>query len=255
MADLVPGQPSTLGLGFGHAATLTRSKSDTVVVIRGPDGAAAVEIRVTEAGAVVKAKAASSQDEAPVDVPSRLSLRQYASFRAECVGAPEKAPAIRSRYGLSESDEMSETGTWSRMFGSDPGLFDLYKRLFQQFRTAPDRAGLPPASALLSVVGPRLGPPASPSPSAPSVASHAVAAPPPAAGHRTLTLEQHATFSAEVFASADRDAVYRKYGLEDESVRAEVLRRCEARLDDEAHLETWKRVYALELRRIQSPRR
>jgi hypothetical protein len=151
MAELVPGQPSSVGLGFGHTATMARSKSDTLVVIRGPDGATAAEIRVTQAGAVVKAKTASpARDETPVaqvEVPPRLSLRQYASFRAECVGAPEQVPALRARYGLIESDDASETTTWNRMFDSDPVLFDLYKRLFQQFRTAPDRAGPPPAAS------------------------------------------------------------------------------------------------------------
>ncbi|HEY1692677.1 MAG TPA: hypothetical protein VGG39_10980 [Polyangiaceae bacterium] len=220
MTDLVSGESSSVGLGFGHTATLARSPSDALVVIRGPDGAAAVEIRVTSGGAVVKGKAASqARDEAAGDVP-RLSLRQYASLRAECVGNPERAGAVRAHYGLSEAGDASETATWNRMFGTDAILFDLYKRLFQQFRSTTDA---PP--------------------------------PPHGAGDRTLTLEQHATFAAELFASTDREAVYRKYGLEDEVLRGDVLRRCEARLTDGTRLETWKRVYALELTRLQSSRR
>jgi hypothetical protein len=49
MADLAPGQTSSVGLGFGHTVTMARSRGDTLLVIRGrKDVLRRCEARLTE---------------------------------------------------------------------------------------------------------------------------------------------------------------------------------------------------------------
>jgi hypothetical protein len=281
MAELAPGQQTAVGLGFGHTATIVRSESDTFVVVQGPGGAPAIEVRVTPQGATVRTAASGGPSSAPPYASEpRLSVRQYASFRAECVSAPEQAAEIRERFGLAPSDEAEETEAWRRKFAAEPELFELYKRLFQQFRATPARASAPPADAsqgaplggtlspLLATLSPFAKSRSSPPGSAPlglsavlnasmgPTASSRPSAPAPASvegrddgSPRSLTLGEHAALAAELYLCTDREAVFRKHGLADPVVRRMALDRAEARLVDAGAHDTWKRLYALEVQK------
>jgi hypothetical protein len=277
MAELALGRSDTIGLGFGHTATMVRTEADTSVVIHGPPGTPSLEIRVTKSGAVVQTKTAPvSLTETPAPADSRFSVRQYASFRAECISAPEKAGEVRERYGLSEADEAAETEAWRRKFAEDASLFELYKRLFQQFRATPDRGTCPPPASTMSPLmstlsalsrGPRSAAPSSGAPTVmPSSSSlslsmsgaqsglHPVVSPSEAGAGRMLSLGHHATLAAELLSAGDHELVYQKYGLADREVRREVLARCEARLEDPTVQDTWKRLYALAVGKLRAAR-
>jgi hypothetical protein len=261
MADLALGQRSAVGLGFGHTATMVRSQSETLLVIRGPDGCPALEVRVTEQGAVVRRSGSSAPPPGPeVAREPALSVRQYASFRAECITRSDHPADVRERHGLTEAEEAIETDAWRRKFDADPELFELYKRLFQQFRASPERASGSPRpagiSSLLATLasGPsRPGLPASGSLGGAALLPADLPPPTPEVSEKMLSLGQHAALAAGLLSAADREEVYRMHGLGDPVLRKEVLRRCEARLGDPTLLETWKRLYSLALQKHPGP--
>ncbi|MGD0530502.1 MAG: hypothetical protein ABSE49_35540, partial [Polyangiaceae bacterium] len=226
---------------------------------------------------------------APLAEP-RLSLQQYASLRAECVGHPEGVAAVRARYGLDELADDAETEAWGSRFARDSALFDTYKAMFQRYRamgsTKPPSAPPPPFSAppaaLRSFPGisvrtpvpsraPSAPPPSMPSAQAsvrPPSSTHAPSSRwpslpleydgsevvPTAALNRVLTLGEHATMAAELLFLPE-ETVYEKYDLGDATVRAHVLNICEKRIEDPTALETWKRLHDVALKALRSARK
>jgi hypothetical protein len=63
---------------------------------------------------------------------ARLTLEQFAAFRADLVVAPEaEHPAVRERFGLDAVTWAREEAHWQSAFAGDPDLFQRYLRQFK----------------------------------------------------------------------------------------------------------------------------
>jgi hypothetical protein len=217
----------------GHSATLERTETGATLMIRNPDGdpTIEVEIQMTEQGPALRKrswsarKRASTASSVPPVLESaepRLSIQQYASLRAECVTAPTgRLDEVRKRYGLDEPSDEAESKLWAKKFAQDPALFETYKRLFQQFRATPPAGARPPQAVMTQSLV------------------------------RILTLGEHATMAAELRFLPEQE-VYAKYDLTDTTVRAEVLRMCEERLQKPTDMDTWKKLHALAIEKLEA---
>jgi hypothetical protein len=236
---MMEGKPNQakVDLPNGHSATLERTQTGATLMIRNPDGdpTVEVEIQMTEQGPALRKRSWSARKKlgTPSVMPPvlestepRLSIQQYASLRAECVTAPrEQLDEVRKRYGLDEPSDEAESRMWSKKFTHDPPLFETYKRLFRQFRATPPAGAQPQRAA---------------------VPTQALA--------RILTLGEHATMAAELRFLPEHE-VYAKYDLTDAAVRTEVLRMCEARLEKADAMETWRKLHALAVEKLEAGNR
>lgn len=85
---------------------------------------------VSEAPSPEPAPPAKSASPSP-----RLTVKEYAVLRAECMTAPHAALGdVYARYGLDAAGEKAEVHAWSRAFAASPSLFEQYKVLFQEAR-------------------------------------------------------------------------------------------------------------------------
>jgi hypothetical protein len=212
----------------------------------------------------------------PMPQPSepKLSLPQYASYRADCVTRPDDVDQLRKGYGLDEDSDRAEVDAWGRKFLREPSLFETYKNLFQRYRAmqasapaATPGAGVPAgggaaftAPAPLGGAGRPAGSGApAPVPAAASSSDAASAASDypmmaTAALKRILSLGQHAQMTAELLFSPE-DAVYAKYGLEDAAIRAQVLRFCDGRLQDPTSRDTYTRLHDMAVKQLREAKK
>ena len=77
-------------------------------------------------------------EESPVDhelVVRGFTLMQYAALRADVIASPEHArPAVFSRYGLTEEEDVRVATAWNERFSADRSLFQQYLQLFNYLR-------------------------------------------------------------------------------------------------------------------------
>jgi len=247
----LPSPAAVVELPLGHSLAIIRTDSGATLMLRAPGAQPDIELEVaiTTSGATLRKRTWTGPPPPPSPsmlppsvsgaVVSRalttsrephLSVQQYAALRAQCLSTePGGLGEVRARYGLDEAGDLAEADAWRLKFAEDSALFETYRRLFQQFRSS-----LPPSAASIA--------PASSPRSKPAMSTAALT--------RILTLGEHATMSAELLFCAE-ETVYAKYDLADRKVRADVLRVCEQRLEDPTVMETWKKLRAIAVAKLE----